>query len=467
MATDPKSQVLVVDDDVAVGKVLAALLVQVGHGATFIERGELALAELERRPYDLVLTDVRMPGMGGMELLEQVGEKYPGLPVVLLTAHGTVSMAVEAMKAGAWDFLQKPFDREEIVFVVNKALAATRAEREAPPRATSAGTAALEALIGGSPAMQEVRALIKRAAATTATVLVRGENGTGKELVAQALHVLSPRAKGPFIKLNCAAVPEPLFESDLFGHEKGAFTGAIQRKPGRVELAEGGTLFLDEIGDVKLEAQVKLLRLVQEKEYDRVGGTQTLKADVRFITATNQPLEELVKTGRFREDLLYRLNVVPLVLPPLRARRSDVPMLAKHFVEQLGKQHQRPASLAPDAVVLLEAQPWPGNVRQLQNLLERLVVLNDADLISGEDVRRELARDGGQPVAPSPGVPVPVAGEAPPTLDAQRKGVEREAVKQALDKAHGNRTLAARMLNISRRTLYNKLEALGLVEGQP
>ena len=454
---DTRPKVLVVDDDAAVGKMLSLLLTQAGFPATWACGGEEALAALGKESFDLVITDVRMPGMDGMALLAKLKQEVPELPVVVLTAHGTVPMAVEAMRQGAADFLQKPPEREEILFVVKKALDASAPERSAAPRRAS--SSALDDLVGTSPAMEEVRALVKRAAASNATVLIRGESGTGKELVARALHALSPRANGPFVRLNCGALVDSLLESELFGHEKGAFTGAVQRKPGRVELAEGGTLFLDEVGDVTAAMQVKLLRLLQEKEFERVGGTQTLKADVRFVAATHQPLEEHVKAGVFREDLFYRLNVVPLFLPALRARADDVAQLATHFVAALSKQHGRKLSLAPGALEALRQHAWPGNVRELQNLLERLVVLTEADTVTAADVQRELGRSLVPPPAPTP----PMGGAAN-TLSEQRAGLEREAVKQALDKAKGNRTLAARLLGVSRRTLYNKLDALGLAD---
>jgi two-component system response regulator AtoC len=318
-----------------------------------------------------------------------------------------------------------------------------------------------------------VEALLTRAAAGTATVLVRGESGTGKELAAKVVHDSSPRRAGPFVKLHCAALPETLLESELFGYEKGAFTGAATRKPGRVELAHGGTLFLDEIGDITLHVQVKLLRLIQEREFERLGGTQTLKVDVRFVAATHRPLEEMVKKGEFREDLFYRLNVVPVWLPPLRARPEDVEPLARHFLEVHAKANGRtPFTLTADALQSLQAQPWPGNVRQLQNFMERLVVLSDGPSLTGEDVARELARQPGlmptvfQAPAASPSLAAPVAaptGSEPKTLESQRRDTERQALLDALKRAGDNRTLAARLLGISRRTLYNKLEEHGLV----
>ena len=418
---------LVVDDDAAVATVLAALLHQDGMQAVCAGSAEEALRALAARHFDLVLSDVRMPGKSGMQLLAEI---VADVPVVLLTAHGTVPLAVEAMKAGASDFVLKPFDRQEILYTVRKALAG------APRTLPAAG-----GLVGESPALREAQKLIARAAASEATVLLRGESGTGKEVAAHEIHAASRRKAGPFVKVHCAGLPEALLESELFGYEKGAFTGAVQRKPGRVELASGGTLFLDEIGEVTPAVQVKLLRLLQDKSYERLGGTQTLPADVRFVAATHRNLEELIKAGQFREDLYYRLNVVPIWMPPLRDRPGDLERLARHFSAK---------PLERSAVALLLAERWPGNVRQLQNFIERLNVFSDGAALSAEDVQRELQRQQPGPAAP--------AG----MLDAHRKAGEREAVQDALTRAGGNRTLAARLLGVSRRTLYNKLAELGL-----
>ncbi len=447
--SDTTPTVLLVDDDAAVGTVLLALLIQAGLSARHVGSGELALTALEERPIDVVVTDVRMPGMGGMALLKEIGKRWPEVPVIMMTAHGTVPLAVEAMKAGAADFVLKPFEREEILYSVRKALAQVQSQAQAVP-------ASSEGFVGNSPAMAEVHTLIRKAAPGTATVLVRGESGTGKELVARALHTQSPRRDGPFVKIHCAALPDTLLESELFGHEKGAFTGAVQRKPGRVELAHGGTLFLDEIGDITQAMQVKLLRLLQECEFERLGGTQTLKIDVRFVAATHQPLEERVKSGAFREDLFYRLNVVPVFLPPLRERKDDIAPLAAHFCQTLGAAHgKQKLSLDAGAHAALAAQPWPGNVRQLQNFIERLVVLSDGPVLTQVDVARELGR-----IPPgSGGAPVPEASTVDDSLSAKRRDAEVEALKEALSRAGNNRTLAARILGVSRRTLYNKLEA--------
>jgi DNA-binding NtrC family response regulator len=406
-----------------------------------------AVRDLEARQYDVVLSDVRMPGMDGLALLEHVGAKYPGVPVVLLTAHGSVELAVDAMKRGAADFVQKPFDKDEIGFVVEKALAGSRSARAEAPPASDRGD-----MIGDSPAMAGVFATIRKVAASTATVLVRGETGTGKELVARALHDASPRKDQPFVRVHCAALPETLLESELFGYEKGAFTGATQRKPGRVELAHKGTLFLDEIGDISPAVQVKLLRVLQEREFERVGGTQTIKVDVRIVAATHRDLEAMIAKGEFREDLFYRLAVVPITIPPLRERGDDVARLVRHFVAA-----SKPGvSIEAAAVELLARQPWPGNVRQLQNLVERLVVLSDEDVIRVADVERQIGPGASSSTSAPPAAPAGLS------LDARRKETEREALVRALARAKNNRTQAARLLEVSRRTLYNKLREHGL-----
>ncbi len=449
--------VLVVDDDEAVGKVLAALLSQDGHRATWVGSAEAALATLEKKAYDAVISDVRMPGLSGLELLKLVRVKWPELPVVLLTAHGTVPMAVEAMREGAADFMLKPFNREEVLFVVNKVLCASASERAAPPRLTRTKIESTDGMVGTSPSLEEARALIRQAAPSTATVLILGETGTGKELAARALHSLSSRKAKPFVRLNCGALPEALFESELFGYEPGAFTGAVNRKLGRVELAEGGTLFLDEVGELSQASQVKLLRLIQEKEFERLGGTKTLKADVRIVAATHRSLPEMVKANTFREDLYYRLNVVPISMPPLRSRPDDLEPLVKHFLSVLGPQNGRAkAALSSSAMALVAAQQWKGNVRQLQNFIERLTVLApQGDVIDETTVQRELARLGGD---------APQTVSSSDSLPGRRKDAERQAVEEALEKSGGNRTTAARLLGVSRRTLYNKLESLGLEE---
>jgi two-component system response regulator AtoC len=470
METDDNTNgnVLVVDDDPAVGKVLSAQLAQAGIACRHVPDAAAALTVLRERPVDVVITDLRMPGASGMELLAEIAGRWPEIPVILLTAHGSVSLAVEAMKKGAADFLLKPFDREEILFTVRKQIAAARHGERPPAAEPSVG-----AVMSTSPEMREVDDLIRRAAGTTATVLLRGESGTGKELAARAIHDNGPRRSAPFVKIQCASLPDTLIESELFGYEKGAFTGAASRKPGRVELAEGGTLFLDEIGDVTPVIQVKLLRLLQDREFERLGSTQTLKSSARIVAATHQPLEELIKQRKFREDLFYRLNVLPIFIPALRARAGDIEALAREFCRQFGAANARgPLELSPDAIGLLQQQPWPGNVRELQNFIERLVVLSDGEVLTAADVMRELARrppvvagaTTSPDAAPAGDRAAAVApGAAAGTLEASRREAERDAIITALAKSGNNRVMAARLLGISRRGLYHKLGEHGLL----
>ena len=449
-SSDLGTHVLVVDDDAAVGTVMGAQIRQAGYATTVVTSGEAALAALEDTPFAVVVSDLRMPKMDGRRLMDEIHARWPDLPVVIVTAHGTVTIAVEAMKAGAADFLQKPFDREELVYVIAKAVTGTRKVAERAPK--QPGT---KELFGDSTAMSGLRDLIARAARTTATVLVQGESGTGKELIARAIHDGGPRHDKPFIKLHCAAFPDTLLESELFGYEKGAFTGAGQRKPGRVELADQGTLFLDEIGDITPATQVKLLRVLQEREIERLGGTKAVKVDVRFVAATHRDLPAMVAAGQFREDLYYRLNVIPLDVPPLRARPGDVELLATRFAEGHAQATGRPIVLEKAVLTRLASQKWPGNVRQLQNFVERLVVLSDGPTITVSDLERELVRAGG-PVPPSS------EGAVHVTLESAVQNAGREAVREALTRAKGNKTLAARILGVSRRALYYKLEELEL-----
>ena len=460
--SEAKGSVLVVDDDVAVGTVLVALLQQAGMSASHVPSGDAALRVLADEQTDVVITDLRMPGMDGMQLLGRIAPRWPTLPVIVLTAHGTVPLAVEAMRAGAADFLLKPFDREQIVFVVEKAM---HASRHAAERTSETPMAPAPASATVSPAAREVDELLTRAARGTATVLLRGESGTGKEVAARAIHDRSPRRAGPFVAIHCAALPDALLESELFGYEKGAFTGATCRKPGRIEIADGGTLFLDEIGDLPLQTQVKLLRVLQERTFERVGGTTPVRVDVRIIAATHQDLDAMVVAKTFREDFFYRINVIPIRLPPLRARTEDIAGLVAGFVSAFGAANGKPGiGMDADAVRRLERESWPGNIRQLQNFVERLVVFVDTPVIGAADVERELARSAAM---------TPVTGSSPAseagavevgsgTLDERRRKAEGEALREALDRVRGNRTAAARILGVSRRTLYNMLADHGL-----
>jgi two-component system response regulator AtoC len=469
-----RATVLVVDDDAHVRGVVEALLRQDGFATEAGSSGEEAVQILGRRPVDVIISDIRMPGIDGLGLLQAVQSRFPEIPVILMTAHGTIPVAVEAMRKGAADFLLKPFDRDELLYSVRKAFAGAGRSRAEPPPGPRESE-----LLGESPAMRAIKADLGRVADTTATVLLRGESGTGKELAARMLHQRSRRRERPFVKVLCAALPDTLLESELFGYEKGAFTGAANRKPGRVELAEGGTLFLDEIGDIDAAAQVKLLRLLAERTYERLGGTQTLTADVRIVTATHRPLEEMVRAGKFRADLFYRLNVVPIRMPGLRERGDDVARLLHHFCAALGAAHGRPFALHPEAEALLLAQEWPGNVRELQSFVERLLLLSQGPGIERADVERELARqrqyqaplsatgsvDALERTDRTPGdglLPASRPEQPAPGLGARLGEAGRAAVLDALGRAKGNRSLAARLLGVSRRTLYNKLSEYGV-----
>lgn len=436
-----KGRILVVDDDDAVRLVLGGLLEQDGHHVERARSGRDALARIVPASIDVVLTDVRMPGMSGMELLERVRAEHPEVPVVMLTAHGSVPLAVEAMRAGATDFLTKPFEREEVLRAIAKAMALVAHDERAP-----AAIADGDRLLGESRAMEALRERIARVAPTGATVLLRGETGTGKELAARAIHRASKRAAGPMVTVNCAALPENLLESELFGHVRGAFTGAVTNKPGRVELAQGGTLFLDEIGELSPPLQAKLLRLLQEREYQPVGSSSTRRADVRFLAATHQDLEARVRSGEFREDLYFRLVVVPVDVPALRDRRSDIRVLARAFFVRARAAHGREDwRLDDDALDVLAAMPWPGNVRELQNAIERLVILGDGPTLDARAVGRVLGTT-----------------DAASDLRSRVREAERGALIEVLESTD-NRAQAARVLGISRRTLYNKLEEHGLL----
>jgi two-component system, NtrC family, response regulator AtoC len=429
---------------------------------------EAILASLAEGPFPAVLLEWNERGADS--LFQSIASRHPDVRMIAL-AEESLSAGVEAMRAGAWDVLPKTADAASIAAAFRRALEAD----EGSP--TSFPLAAFDTgLVGDSKPMQQVRDTIRRAAPGSATVLIRGESGTGKEVVARAIHQASRRAAGPFVKVHCAALPDTLLESELFGYEKGAFTGAVARKPGRVDAAEGGTLFLDEIGDITPAIQVKLLRLLQDKQFERLGSTETRTADIRIIAATHRDLENMVTRREFREDLFYRLNVVPLWLPPLRIRRGDVEQLSRHFCAVLGRENGRPgARLTDRALEALRAQRWPGNVRQLQNFVERLVVLSDDEIVTDHDVKRELSQGVPFPTLASRAqVSEAVGGAAPPTgaspttgtgclpLDEEIRKAEQSALIRALKRAKGNRTLAARLLGVGRATLYKKIQEYGI-----
>jgi two-component system, NtrC family, response regulator AtoC len=414
--------------------------------------------ELDVGGSELVFVDVSTDF--GMSLVQSLAEQHPECAILAITPVAQTRLGLQAARSGAADFLRYPFESEELTYVVGKVQKGLeRAADEPPPsRLLSQGSH----MIAGSPAMNVLLSMLRRAANGTATVLVRGESGSGKELVARQVHDFSPRSAGPFVKVHCGALPDSLLESELFGYEKGAFTGATARKPGRVDLAEGGTLFLDEIGDITPAVQLKLLRLLQERQFERLGGTETLTADVRFVAATHRDLEARVQRGEFREDLFYRLNVVSLWVPPLRDRPTDIEPLSLHFCDVASKANGRAGMLDVDALELLKRQPWPGNVRQLQNFIERLIVLSDSPRISKRDVAVELSRHAVPQMALASVGGFNIVESSPQSsvvelTEAVRKA-EKRALEKALKSASGNRSVAARLLGISRRTLYNKLE---------
>jgi two-component system, NtrC family, response regulator AtoC len=462
-----RKQVLIVDDEPNLRKILSAQLTRDGYDVLTAEDGEQGLHLLREHHIDLVITDLKMPKVDGMTLLKRALEEEPELPVVLVTAHGTIDTAVEALKRGAFDFVTKPFDKDEVRQIVAKALK-TRELRGADATPVSAGVRF--GIIGASQGIAELYAILERVADTPTTVLITGESGTGKELVARALHEHSGRKDKPFIKVNCAAIPKELIESELFGYERGAFTGAVASKPGRFELANGGTLFLDEIGEIPIEMQVKLLRALQESEFERVGGIKTIRVDVRLVAATNRDLKKLIATGAFREDLFYRLNVVPIRLPALRERTSDIPLLVEHFLAKFNDRLKKKVEgVEPEAMEILVQYPWPGNIRELENVIERAVLFCDASKIHASNLPPDVR---GIPALAN--VPLPEADlQAALAGEGGLKGhvkvamsrLERELVSRALQQTTGNVTHAARLLKISRKGLQLKMKELGLREG--
>jgi len=471
-------QILVVDDEANLRKVLVAQLSRDGYDVHTAIDGEQAKEMLAEHHIDLVITDLRMPKVDGMELLRWALGDDPDRPVVMITAHGTVDTAVEALKLGAFDYVTKPFDQTELRQVVAKALRARDlAGNEVASDIVPSGRFRI---IGQSPQIQTVYSLLEKVADTPTTVLVSGESGTGKELIARALHENSSRAQKPFIRLNCAAIPKDLMEAELFGFERGAFTGAVSSKPGKFELASGGTLFLDEIGEIPVEMQVKLLRVLQESEFERVGGIKTITVDVRLVTATNRDLKEMITKGQFREDLFYRLNVVPIHLPALRERTGDIPLLVEHFLKKFnGRLKKKIDGCAPDAMTRLMSYEWPGNIRELENVVERAVLFCDDLRIGLKDLTPEV-RGEARTATPLPGpvaTPLPIEASAAPSASSEaglREQVraamarlERDLIVRALAQTGGNVTRAARLLKISRKGLQLKMKELGLREPPP
>ncbi len=448
-----KPVILIVDDEKNAREGIARAL-QRGYATLLAENGNRALEILQKEKVDAMLSDVRMPGMDGLVLLQRV-LALPHPPVcIMLTAYGSIDMAVEAMRRGAYNFMTKPINLDQLDITLKQALRTRDVEQENRSlREQLNSKYGLESIIGQSSAMQDVFDTIKQVADTRATVLIEGESGTGKELVAHAIHRLSTRTKGPFVAVHCAALSANLLESELFGHEKGAFTGATERRRGRFEMADGGSLFLDEIGEIDAAIQVKILRVLEERAFERVGGQETIETDTRLIAATNRNLREMMDQGKFREDLFYRLFVVVLRLPPLRERAGDIPLLLNHFLQQSTRDnHREIEAITPDAIQALQAYPWPGNVRELRNAVERMVVLTRNRRITLRDLPPEIRERAGAGASSGNGGALPLSMEQ----------AEKNLIIKALKASNDNRTKAAEQLGISRRTLHRKLNEYGL-----
>jgi two-component system response regulator HydG len=454
-------RIVIAEDDETLLQALRDVLRRAGYEVAAAPDAEGAWRAAEEDWPDLVLTDLRLPDHDGLWLLQRVKGRNPATAVLLLTAYGTVETAVEAMKSGAFDFLTKPVRMEHLLHKVQQALEFSRQRRllEEASQQRELLAAELEErlffgeIVGGSPVMRRIYETVRKVAPTGSSVLISGESGTGKELVARAIHRLSPRREKPFVRVNCSALPEGVLESELFGHEKGAFTGAVRMRRGRFELAHGGTIFLDEVGEIPPSIQVKLLQVLQEKEFERVGGEETIRVDVRVIAATNKDLQAEVREGRFREDLFYRLYVVPIHLPPLRERRDDIPALCAHFLERLGRElGKKNLRIDPEALNLLLLYEWPGNVRELENVLERAAVLCEGDEIRAGDLPFASAEPRGR---------IPLPAGIPPLREAVEE-LERHLITKALEKAGGVKEEAARLLDLKPSTLYYKLDKYGL-----
>jgi len=455
-----KSRILVVDDEADARTVLQDILERAGYEVQVCSSGEEAVQAVQGAPFDILLTDLRMPKMDGIQVLEAVRQINPDLVGIILTGYGTIETAVRAMKVGAFEYLTKPFKVDEVLIVVKRALEYRNLQRENQSlRRQLRRKYRFENLIGTSEAMQQVYTLIEKVADSDSTVLIYGESGTGKELVARTIHYNSPRRNRPLIPVNCGAIPEDLLESEMFGHERGAFTGATAMRMGRFELADGGTIFLDEIGDMSPSLQVKLLRVLQEKSFERVGGTKTIRVDVRILAATNQDLEKAVAERRFREDLYYRLNVIPIHIPPLRERKEDIPLLVDHFLRQFTSQKRRDVDgISPEVIQILMEYPWPGNVRELENLIERLVILKGKGTIVPEDLpEKYLTRP--RRMGSAPEIQIPDEGI---DFDAAVEAFENALIIQALQKAGGVKNKAAQYLRLNRTTLVEKIKRKNL-----
>ena len=449
--TTRKARILGVDDDLLMREALRDTLSAEGHEVQAVESAAQAMAELEKQEWDIVLADLSLPRVSGLELLDRIKRSWPTTEVIVITGQGSIATAVDAIKRGAYHYLTKPFTAEEIIHLVHQALERRRlVDRKERLEEELCQARGVHQLVGQSEALRRVRQMIQTAGGSEATVLIEGESGTGKEIIANAIHAQSKRSRGPLVKMNCAAVPETLLESELFGHEKGAFTGADRRRVGRFEQAEGGTLFLDEVCEMQPRLQAKFLRALQEREIERLGGSETIPVDVRIIAATNRDLQKALAEGVLREDLYYRLNVILLRVPPLRERMDDVPILAMHFVRKYATREGAPtANIAEEAMNVLLSYAWPGNVRELENAIERAVVLGRGEVLRPQDLPPQVHRRGDerQPLIP-----------AHLTLEE----IEKLAIAQALRLTGGNKSEAAERLGIHRTSIYDKMRRYGI-----
>ncbi len=454
-----KPSILVVDDEPGVRTTLEAVLRDEGYQVEAVESGEACLARVTRGAFDVIVLDIWLPGIDGLQTLARLRERQIDTQVVIISGHGNIESAVRAIKMGAFDFVEKPLSLEKTVLVVRNALRQQRLEAE--NRALRARVDRKLTMVGESHAMRQLREQVAMAAPTNGRVLIHGENGTGKELVARTVHALSRRRGGPFVEVNCAAIPEELIESELFGHVKGAFTGAVADRRGKFEIADGGTIFLDEVGDMSLKTQAKVLRVLQEQVVERIGGTSSVRVDVRVLAATNKDLQAEIREGRFRDDLFFRLNVIPIFVPPLRDRRDDIALLAHHFMQELATEYGRRAkTIDPSALAALQQYSWPGNVRELRNVIERLIIMVTGDTITSRDLAfldTSLALILESVYASGPTVNLPEA----------RSRFEREYILRTLSENAGNISRTAEILGVERSNLYRKMRSLGIAPARP
>lgn len=449
--------VLVVDDESSVQQALRDILEDCGYRVECASDGKEGLEKINLLNPDVVIMDIRMPEIDGIKVLELIHQRGQQIPIILITAYGSTETTIEAMKLGAFDYLMKPLKINELLETVQKALEIKELLDNSSDHWQDNMELKTDTMIGLSPTMQNIYKTIGRVANTNATVLIRGESGTGKELVAKAIHFNSVRKEKSFVKINCASIPDNLLESELFGHEKGAFTGAVSTKPGKFEMAHRGTLFLDEIGEMSLNTQAKLLRVLQEREFERVGGTETIKADVRIVAATNKDLERSIEEGTFREDLFYRLNVVEIMLPPLRDRKEDIPALVDHIIRNSSTEYKKTITgFSPEAMALLKSYNWPGNIRELKNICERAVLMSNGPLLTVEDLPISLQKSSRRISWLNE-----ISGDSLKEIVAE---VEREVILKALEENNWNRSAAAQSLKMNRSSLYAKMKELGIIE---